>query len=134
MRLRLARVVVAVARVAADVVVVASRAARTKTRASRGPTASENQPRAHRMDDDDDDVRVYARDISHHISPSSSRVERALERLARTAAPHFADTNPNPPTRDRRITADDDDGADDDAERDGDAVARGDEKYMYVCE
>ena len=136
MRLRLARVVVAVARVAADVVVVASRAARTKTRASRGPTASENQPRAHRMDDDDDDddVRVYARDISHHISPSSSRVERALEHLARTAAPHFADTNPNPPTRDRRITADDDDGADDDAERDGDAVARGDEKYMYVCE
>jgi hypothetical protein len=45
----------------------------------------------------------------------------------------MADTNPNPRNlRDRRIT--DDDGADDDAERDGGAVARGDEKYMYVCE
>ena len=82
---------------------------------------------------------THARDISHHISPSFSRVvTRASNAARRTAAPIMA-RRWLTLTRTRAIFATvgriaDDDGADDDAERDGGAVARGDEKYMYVCE
>ena len=103
------------------------------------PRRKINHARSTRVDDGDDGVRVYAR--AGYITPYLSvvfarrdaRVERRATHRRTDNGTTMADTNPNPRNlRDRRIA--DDDGADDDAERDGGAVARGDEKYMYVCE
>jgi len=80
-------------------------------------------------------MRIRTRGIYHTISLARPRPSNARSNASRAPPVRHSQTlTRTRPRRDRRITADDDDGADDDAERDGDAVARGDEKYMYVCE
>jgi len=117
----------------------ARRGRRTRTWRGPRPRRKINHARSTRVDDGDDGGGVYAR--AGYITPYLSvvfarrdaRVERRATHRRTDNGTTMADTNPNPRNlRDRRIA--DDDGADDDAERDGGAVARGDEKYMYVCE
>ena len=77
------------------------RFARRGRRTWRGPTASENQPRAfnhaRRTTATTAYAYTHARDISHHISPSFSRVvTRASNAARRTAAPIMALTRTRP--------------------------------------